>query len=254
MSSTSRGNRVLPTRPRTSSTGPRRFSSTSMRWQPKSISGPPPARSFRKNHERAEPSGMSCHSKARIDREARPADLPRGEDLPDPAEHRVEAAVVRHPQPHAVGATGVDHRATLRSGEGHRLLAEHVPARFGRGDGLRRVQVDGRGHVDRVDLGVPDQLVPVRVPAPGAELAGEAFGQLRPGPADGRQRRSLPRPAARGPPACARCPRSRSTPTAARCLMCPCAQVYHRRQRHTSRWGSPREPIPRAFVRQLPAG
>ena len=51
----------------------------------------------------------------------------------------------------------------------HRLLAEDVLPRLGRGNRLRGVQVHRRGDVDGVDRRVADEIFPARVPALGAE-------------------------------------------------------------------------------------
>ena len=47
-------------------------------------------------------------------------------------------------EPHAVRRAGRDHPVALGHVHRHRLFAEHVLAALGGGDGLLRVQADGR--------------------------------------------------------------------------------------------------------------
>jgi hypothetical protein len=72
-------------------------------------------------------------------------------------------AVVGDAEPHAIGAPRGDHPVAGGEVERHRLLAQHVLARFGGCDGLIGVQVNRRRDVDGVDSRVADALAPVGV-------------------------------------------------------------------------------------------
>ena len=96
-------------------------------------------------------------------------------------------AVVGDAEPDAVRAAGGDHAIAFGRVHRHRLLAEHVLAGLGRGDGLFGVEMDRRRHVHRVDLGIADEIAPVGVPPAGADLARERLDELGSRAADGHE-------------------------------------------------------------------
>ena len=70
-----------------------------------------------------------------------------------------------------------EHRVSLRRVHRHPRLAQHVLARFQRGDGDRRVHVGPRADAHRVDAVVVDDLAPVGRHPGDAELARGAFAR-----------------------------------------------------------------------------
>jgi len=69
----------------------------------------------------------------------------------------------------------------------HRLLAEHVLAGLRRRDRLRGVEVHRRRDVHGVDVGIGDQVAPVRIPAARADLVRERLDEISTRAADGRE-------------------------------------------------------------------
>ena len=65
---------------------------------------------------------------------------------------RIKMAVVSNAEFHFVAATSFNHLIALADIHRHRLFAEHVLPCFGGRDGLRSMQVNRCGDVDRVDL------------------------------------------------------------------------------------------------------
>ena len=96
VSSTSRSSAIVETRLVTRRTGPSRCDRTSIRWQPKSAIGPPPACDRSISHDRGSPGCGSNGSKAIICANTGVPISPDVDDLLHPRDHRIEAAVVRH--------------------------------------------------------------------------------------------------------------------------------------------------------------
>src|SRR5665647_2974967 len=90
-------------------------------------------------------------------------------------------------------------RLGLRHGVGERLLAQHVLTGRERRDGDLRMCVDGRAHVEQVDVVTLEQTAPVRLPARPAQ-PGRRF--LDSGPVAAADRRHLGSPHGSSPSPC----------------------------------------------------
>ena len=77
-----------------------------------------------------------------------------------------------------------DHPLALADIHRHRFLAEDVLARLGRGDRLLGVEPHRRGHVNGVDAGIADEILPPCMPTVGAARRRKRFRQVRPRPTD----------------------------------------------------------------------
>ena len=116
------------------------------------------------------------------------ADFTGRDDLLDPQSPPDRSDGSRRcPRRDAVGAARRDHAIAFRRGHRHRLLAQHVLAGFGRGDGLLRVDVDRRRDVDASTSGSATSSRQSGVPSARADLARERRRQLGTRPADGHE-------------------------------------------------------------------
>ena len=110
--------------------------------------------------------------------EHRLPDFAGRDDLLHAHDRRIEPAVVRDAEGHAMRAARRDHAIAFGSGHRHRLLAEHVLARLGGGNRLRRVKGHRCGDVDALDVSVCDEILPLPVPSPRPHLRREGGRQL----------------------------------------------------------------------------
>ena len=111
-------------------------------------------------------------------------DLTGREERSHARDDRIEVAVVGDTEGDAMRAARGDHPLALADVHRHRFLAEDVLARLGRGDRLLGVEPHRRGHVDGVDAGIADEILPPRMPTVGAARRRKRFRQVRPRPAD----------------------------------------------------------------------
>ena len=178
VSSTSRSRATVETTLVTRRTGPSRCSRTSSRWHPKSAIGPPPDSDRWRSHDRGSPGRGSNGSKALISANTGVPISPASMRCLIRADHRVEATIVRDPQRHATGPAGGNHAIAFGEVHRHRFLAEHVLAGLSRRNRLLGMEANRRRHVHRIDFRIGQQVAPVRIPPPGADLTRERFGQL----------------------------------------------------------------------------
>ena len=86
-----------------------------------------------------------------------------GRQLHHPRPRRPQPPLVPDHQLHVVATARRNHAPTLRHRARHRLLAEHVHAGLGGGNGNLRMHVVGGGHQHRVQALAPQQLAVIAV-------------------------------------------------------------------------------------------
>ena len=105
----------------------------------------------------------------------RVSDDPRGDEVARLAQRWVVARLLRDPEDHARIGRGLHHAPAIRHGVGDRLLDAHVLAGTRGRDHVLRVQRCRTEDLDRVDVGVGEQRIELRIRAIDLPLAGAAF-------------------------------------------------------------------------------
>ncbi len=103
------------------------------------------------------------------------ADFTRLDNLLNPFDHRIKAAIISNAELYALAASGVDHPITLLHIHSHRLFAEHMLSCSSVRDRLCGMKMNRSSDVHCIYLVITQQVAPLGVPP----LCTKVFGKRR---------------------------------------------------------------------------